>query len=203
MNLSFRIAAVAGLCCAIAGFAAAAAEGERSGIGWYAGTGIGPGSGAKYKLNGQWVTFEDGLKNATDTSPLIAINLVNAGVTLTPNLLFGASVSAVGKTGKVGTNDAHLQINNYLAAVTYFPFEQGLFVRGGVGLSNILIDTGAVSNRTSGTGILVGAGYALPVARRHNITFTADHSRQSYSGSSTKPDSSQFTAVYLGYMYRR
>jgi len=54
----------------------------------------------------------------------------------------------------------------------------------------------------SGYGILLGAGYALPIGRRHNITFTVDHSRQSYSGSTTKPDNSQFTAAYLGYMYR-
>ena len=67
----------------------------------------------------------------------------------------------------------------------------------------MLIDTGVSSNTAHGFGILVGAGYALPVARRHNITFTVDYSRQSYSGSSTKPDSSEFGAAYLGYMYRR
>jgi len=44
---------------------------------------------------------------------------------------------------------------------------------------------------------------ALQVAAHHNITFTADYSRQSYSGSSTKPTIPQFGAVYLGYMYRR
>ena len=32
---------------------------------------------------------------------------------------------------------------------------------------------------------------------------TVDYSRQSYSGSNTKPDSSEFGAAYLGYMYRR
>ena len=56
-------------------------------------------------------------------------------------------------------------------------------------------DTGVRSDRSSGA----HAG----VARGHNITFTVDYSRQSYSGSSTKPDSSEFTAAYLGYMYRR
>src|SRR3989442_1445082 len=65
------------------------------------------------------------------------------------------------------------------------------------------VGTGVPSDRPSGFGILLGAGYAFQVARGHNITFTVDYSRQSYSGSSTKPDSSEFTAAYLGYMYRR
>ena len=208
MNFSCRIAAVAGLSCAIAGFApaSAAAETDRSDSlwsHWYVGSGIGPGFGAKYKLNGQSITFDDRLQGATDKSPLIAINVVNAGIALSPSLLLGFSGSAVSQIGKLAGNDAHLQINNYFAALTWYPAEQGFFVRGGGGLSNILIDTGVRSDRSSGFGILLGAGYAFQVARGHNITFTVDYSRQSYSGSSTKPDSSEFTAAYLGYMYRR
>ncbi len=206
MNLSCRIAAVAGLSCAVAGFSAAAAEGDQADSlwsHWYVGAGIGPGFGAKYKLNGQSLSFSDTLQGATDKSSLLGINLVNAGVALSPNLLVGGSVSSVAQFGKLAGNDAHLQINNYLATLTWFPVEKGFFLRGGAGLSNILIDTGVSSNTAYGIGILVGAGFALPVAGRHNITFTADYSRQSYSGSSTKPDSSQFGAVYLGYMYRR
>ena len=207
MNLSCRIAAVAGLSCVIAGFAtaSAAAEGDQSESRWshwYVGTGIGPGFGAKYKLNGQSISFDDRLQGATDKTSPLGINIVNAGVALSPNLLFGFSGSAVGQFGKIAGNTTHLQINNYLAALTWFPVEKGFFVRGGAGLSNILIDTGVASDRVNGFGILVGAGYALPIGR-HNITFTVDYSRQSYSGSSTKPDSSEFGAVYLGYMYRR
>src|SRR5439155_2103046 len=142
-------------------------------------------------------------QNATDRSSLVAVNMVNAGIALSPSLLVGLSASAVGQGGTLAGKDAHLQINNFLAALTWFPAEKGFFLRGGAGLSNILIDTGVSSNTAHGFGILVGAGYALPVARRHNITFTVDYSRQSYSGSSTKPDSSEFGAAYLGYMYRR
>ncbi len=208
MNLSCRIAAVAGLSCAIAGFAStsAAAEGDQSESlwsHWYVGTGIGPGFGAKYKLNGQTITFDDRLQTATDKSPLIAVNVVNGGIALSRNLLLGFSGSAVAQTGKLAGNDAHLQISNYFAAVTWFPFEEGFFVRGGGGLSIILIDTGVTRDSTSGFGILLGGGFAQRVAGNHYITFTADYSRQSYSGSSTKPDNSQFGAVYLGYMYRR
>ena len=207
MNSSRRIAAVAGLSCAIAGFATASAAAEADpsypGGHWYIGSGIGPGFGAKYKVNGQSITFSDRLQGATDKSSLLGLNIVNAGIALSPNLLLGGSVSAVAQFGKIAGNDVQLQINNYLATLTWFPVEKGFFLRGGAGLSSMLIDTGVSSNTAHGFGILVGAGYALPVARRHNITFTVDYSRQSYSGSSIKPESSQFGAAYLGYMYRR
>ncbi len=207
MNFSCRIAAVAGLSCAT-GFASAAAAAEADkpesrGLGWYVGTGIGPGFGSKYKLNGQSITFSDRLQGATDKTSLVAVNVVNAGIALSSNLLVGFSGSLVAQGGKLAGNDAHLQINNYLAALTWFPAERGFFLRGGAGLSNIFIDTGVSSDRVNGFGILVGAGYALQIARGHNITFTVDYSRQSYSGSSTKPDNSEFGAAYLGYMYRR
>jgi len=208
MSSFCRIAAIGGLSCAIAGFApaSAAAEADRSDSmwsHWYVGTGLGAGFGAKFKLNGQSVSFDDALQGATDKSSLVAGNIVNGGIALTPSLLVGLSMSFVSQIGKIAGNDAHMQINNFLATVTWFPAERGFFVRGGAGPSSILIDNGTTSNRTGGFGLLVGAGYALQIAGHHNITFTADYSHQSYSGSSTKPDSSQFGAVYLGYMYRR
>src|SRR2546421_8937024 len=207
MNFSCRIAAAAGLSCALAGFvtASAAAEADSSYPGghWYIGTGIGRGLSAKYRVNGQSISFGDRLQGATDKSPLLGINLVNAGVALSPTLLLGGSASAVAQFGKIAGNDTHLQINNYLATLTWFPAEKGFFLRGGAGLSNIFIDTGTSSDTVHGFGVLVGAGFAIPVGLRHNITFTVDYSRQTYSGSSTKPDSSQFGAAYLGYMYRR
>jgi len=208
MNLSCRIAAVAGMSCAIAGFASAsaAAEGDQTESRWsqwYVGTGLGPGLSAKYKLNGQSISFNDRLQGASDKTPLIALNIINAGIALSPKLLFGFSGSAVSQTGKLAGSDTHLQINNYLATFTWFPVEKGFFLRGGAGLSNILVDTSNGNDVARGFGILVGAGFAVPIATRHNITFTVDYSRQSYNGSSTKPDSSQFGAVYLGYMYRR
>jgi hypothetical protein len=208
MNSFCRIAVVGGLSCAIAGFAhaSAAAEADQSyspWSHWYVGTGLGAGFGAKFKLNGQSVSFNDALQGATDKSSLVAGNIINAGIALSPSLLVGFSGSFVTQIGKIAGNDAHMQINNFLATVTWFPAEQGFFVRGGAGPSSILIDNGTTSNTTGGFGLLVGAGYALQIAGHHNITFTADYSRQSYSGSTTKPDSSQFGAVYLGYMYRR
>lgn len=171
---------------------------------WYIGTGIGPAFGAKFRLNGQWISFGDQMQGATDKTGLFAINIVNAGVALTPNLLVGFSGSLAAQSGKFAGEDASVQINNYFAALTYFPAEKGFFVRGGGGFSNIVLDSGpGDGDRSRGLGILVGAGYALPVAGRHNVTFTLDYSRQFYKRSDTKAEDSQFAAVYLGYMYRR
>src|SRR2546428_4990913 len=135
MNSFGRIAVIGGLSCAIAGFAPAAigAEGPADksaspGRGWYVGTGIGRGLGAKYKLNGQTISFDDRLQGATDKSPLIAINVVNAGIALSPSLLFGFSGPPGSQTGTLAGNDAHLQTNNSLSALTWYPAEQGCFV---------------------------------------------------------------------------
>ena len=222
MTSNRRIAAAV-LSCAIAGCAtAASAEGlllaQAPGASpapsasepfspwrhWYVGTGIGPGFGAKFKVAGQWVSFSDALTGATDKTGLFAANIVNGGVALTPNLLVGFSGSFAAQSGKIAGEDARVQINNYFAALTYFPAEKGFFVRGGGGFSNIVVDSGpGDGERSSGIGILLGAGYALPIGERHNITFTLDYSRQFYKRSDTKAEDSQFAAFYLGYLYRR
>jgi len=51
--------------------------------------------------------------------------------------------------------------------------------------------------------LLVGAGYALNLTGAHHITLSVEQTWQNYGGgSSTKPDSSQFTSVFLGYLYK-
>src|SRR5258706_11452392 len=208
MNSFCRIAAIGGVSCAIAGFAhaSAAAEADQSyspWSHWYVGAGLGAGFGAKFKLNGQSVSFDDALQGATDKSSLVAVNIVNAGIALSPSLLVGLSMSFVAQLGKIAGNDAHMQISNFFATATWFPAEQGFFVRGGAGPSSVLIDNGTTSNTTGGFGLLVGAGYALQIAGNHNITFTTDYSHPNYSRANTKPGNSPFRAVYLRYMYPR
>src|SRR3979409_190713 len=100
MNSFCRIAVMGGLSCAIAGFApaSAAAEADQSyspWSHWYVGTGLGAGFGAKFKLNGQSVSFNDALQSATDKSSLVAGNIINAGIALSPSVLVGLSASFV------------------------------------------------------------------------------------------------------------
>src|SRR5256885_8285557 len=113
MNSFCRIAAIGGVSFAIAGFARASAAAEADQFHspwshWYVGTGVGKGFGAKFKLNGQSVSFDDVLQGATDKSPLVAANLVYGGIALSPSLLVGLSASFVSQIGKINGNDAHM-----------------------------------------------------------------------------------------------
>jgi hypothetical protein len=182
----------------------AAAEPDSIWHHWFVGTGIGGAFGAKFRVNGQWISFSDELQGATDKSSLIAMNVINGGFALSPNLLVGFSGSLAAQNGKINGEDASVQINNYFAALTYFPTGKGFFVRGGGGYSNILVDSGpGDGERSNGIGVLLGGGYALPIGDHHNITFTLDYSRQFYKRSDTRAEDSQFGAAYIGYMYRR
>jgi len=180
MNSFCRIAASADCLCAIAGFAPAAigAEGPTDkpaspGRGWYVGTGIGRDSTRNTSCNGQSISFDDRLRGATDKSPLIALNIVNAGIALSRACCSGSAGRRSRRSASSPGNNAHLQINNYFCrAHVGTSAEQGFFVRGGGGLSNILIDTGVRSDRSSGFGILLGAGYAFQVAKATTSHFT-------------------------------
>ena len=168
----------------------------------YIGAGIGPGLGARFKVNGNTVTFSDQFQGATDKSPLIAVNVASFGLALNSKTLVGIDLSAVAQLGTIAGNATHVQITNSFAALTYFPWEKGLFVRGGVGISQLVTVSGSQSDTVRGLGALLGAGYALELSGRHHLTLTYTQTRQSYSSSGSKPDGSQFGAVYLGYMYR-
>jgi hypothetical protein len=96
-----------------------------------------------------------------------------------------------------------VQINNYFAGVTHFPWETGLYLRAGAGLSNFVTTVGSQTESSHGLGLVLGAGYAFRIIDGHHLSITYTQTWQSYGGSSTtKPDSSQFGGVYLGYMYR-
>jgi hypothetical protein len=180
------------------------ANAQTSTVGWYIGTGLGFATGAKYSFNGSTVTFGDHLQGTTDKSPLLGLNLINVGATLSPNWMLGFTIASAAQTARVPFGDVRLQINNYLVTGTWFPAAEGFFLRGGAGWANIQSESPGFSDQANGTAILFGLGYALPVgiSGKHHITFTFDHSRQSYGSSTTQPEKSQFSAGYVGYMYR-
>jgi outer membrane protein with beta-barrel domain len=170
---------------------------------WYAGAGIGPGISAHYRQDGRTLNFDEGMQGATDKSALAGFN-IGGGIQLDSRTLVGLGGSAVGKTAKINGNDAHTQINNYFVLATYFPYERGFFVRAGGGYANILVDNGTTSERTGGAGVQLGAGWAWRLVTQHYLTLAVDQSFQFYrSNSDHRPTRSEFSAAYLGYMYRR
>ena len=223
MNASVRTALLAVLLAASAVAPAVAAEGPPQGVPAageaaaappapdkssgepskvYIAAGIGPGLNARFKVNGNTVSFSDQFQGTTDKSPLVAVNVASFGLALNSKTLVGIDLSAVAQLGTIAGNATHVQITNSFAALTYFPWETGLYLRGGVGISSLVTVSGSQSDRVNGIGALLGAGYALQVSGRHHLTLTYTQTWQSYSSSGSKPDSSQFGAVYLGYMYR-
>ena len=171
------------------------------------GGGLGGGFGAKFKKNGQTVTFDDAFQGAIDKTPLVAVNVATFGIALKPGFYVGLDLSGVGQAGKIGSISTSVQITNYLAAVTWFPWETGLYLRGGAGLAGFVqvsnVNGSQNTEHASGLGVLVGVGYALRLSGAHHLTLTAEQTWQSYGGSgATKPDNSQVGAVYLGYLYQ-
>src|SRR5258706_3538095 len=113
MNSFCRIAAIGGVSCAIAGFAhaSAAAEADQSyspWSHWYVGAGLGAGFCAKFKLNGRSGSFDDAPQCAADKSSLVAPDIVNAGIALSPSLLVGFSGSFVTHACSIYGSDADI-----------------------------------------------------------------------------------------------
>lgn len=173
---------------------------------WYIGFGIGGGTDASYKYKGKEYSFDDEFKGYSEKSGILALNF-KVGATLTPKTLLGFDWTAVREEGKINvfgnTVTSSLQINNYFLMLTHFPWNEGFFLRGGGGLSNIVgeVKSGSLtwSDTASGSGLLGGVGYAFWLGKSFNLTVNLDHSRQFYPSSTTRPESSQFTTLSLGF----
>jgi outer membrane protein with beta-barrel domain len=169
---------------------------------WYAGAGVGLGLNAHYRQDGNTLDFDEGMPGVTEKTSLGSLR-IDGGVRLDPKTLVGLGVSGVGKSGKVNGEDASTSIVNVLATVTWFPAERGFFMRGGLGYASMLVDDGVDERRAKGVGLLAGVGWMWNVWPQHYVSLSIDQSFQFYgSGSDHKPTRSEFSAVYLGYMYR-
>jgi len=176
------------------------------------GAGLGGASNAKFKVNGQTVSFKDRFAGSTDDTPTVAVKVATFGIALKPGFYAGLDLTGIGKAGNVPstpgqTDKTAVQIIDYFGMLTWFPWESGPFLKAGAGLSTfaVAVNSNGSTDTThaSGLGLLLGAGFALQLSGAHHITLSVEQTWQSYGGSSsTKPDSSQFTSVFLGYLYK-
>jgi hypothetical protein len=166
--------------------------------------GVGAGSGtARYTVNGTSVSFSDQLQGSNDESPFVAVKVVTFGVEVRPNLFAGADLTGVAQSGTVAAKKISLQLSNYFATLTWFPWERGLFLKGAAGFSSLFIASGPDSERSNGLGALVSIGYALRLSGAHHLMLSAEQGWQTYWGSgATRADSSRYNAAYVGYMWR-
>jgi hypothetical protein len=166
---------------------------------WYIGFGLGTGSGNVRLQDGSERTFSD-LNGNRDTANVM-LNF-KVGATLAPTLLLGFDWTVVRATASDELADTFAQISNYDAMLTWFPWETGFLLRGGVGLSSLTVkaSTGTASGSTTYTGanLLVGAGYAFWLGDHFNLTLGLDASAQGYGDSAGSPKSSSLWALWVG-----
>ena len=169
---------------------------------WYIGFGFGTGNGSE-KYSSGTVTFQEDHESAWGMSvdPTNVTLNFKIGATLTPNLLVGFDLTAIRSQYDDSGSSTAIQVNNYDAVATWFPMGEGLFLRGGAGLSKIVwsVDTpyGDASNSEDGFNVLVGGGYAFWLGQTFNLTLNVDYSTQSYS--SDVIDSSNFWNLWVGF----
>ena len=169
---------------------------EREKSSWYIGFGIGSGDG----------NAEDNevFENADSTGPTVTLNF-GVGAILTPKIHLGFEASAWRREAQYdtysGTDDYAMQINNYLAAVTIFPFDKGLALKGGFGAAIAVHDYEDSSESYIGTAYLVGAGYHLWLGRTFNLGINFDYSRQRYNDEDFYDDTDFYSAYVSFYWF--
>ena len=175
----------------------AAMAGEKNKSKWYIGFGIGTGT---LQIEGETVddVYED--SSYVDVGDELTLNF-GVGAILNPKLHLGFDLSAIRQ--EVDADFSHesesYQINNYFAALSYYPWTKGFFVKVGAGFSNLVYEYDGVydvSDTYDGTGYLVGLGYDFWLGKSFNLGIHAEYSKQTYSDSHA-PDDTDFTSIYL------
>lgn len=164
--------------------------------GWYIGFGVGIPDGS---ISGQGDSFSFKEINGDRDPTRLALNF-KVGWTVNPRLLLGLDITAArAQASGDGLVDSAAQITNYNAVATFFPWERGFFVRGGLGLSALTLELDDESESYGGTNLLGGLGYAFWLGKQFNLTVNLDASKQFYGSSDLDPEGSQFWMLYAGF----
>ncbi len=170
---------------------------------WYIGFGIGAGDGQTY-LGGTTSSFHE-LLAASGADHFRLGGNFKIGATLNPNTLLGFDLTVLRAFGSApGDYNTWVQVSNWNLMFTFFPMQQGLFLRGGGGLA--WLETGIQDRYTLaqmtrdyvGLDVLGGVGWAFWLSRRFNLTVNADLSWQLYPWADDVRGSRIFL-VYVGF----
>ncbi len=168
---------------------------------WYIGFGLGAGDGTT-RLGDVSSTFGDVVRqDGHDDRGRLGLNF-KLGATVSPRFLLGFDVTSLRAFGGGYGDSTWVWVTNWNAVGTFFPWERGLFLRGGVGLATLEVGrtVSGVGTGTSGYGGvdgLLGVGYAFWLGRSFNLTVNLDVSRQWYD--SPDVDGSTFALAYIGF----
>jgi len=172
---------------------------------WYLGFGVGTGNGSlKTDAAGTFGLDEFMGADGVDYSPRITYN-AGLGAIVSSGLHLGFDISGIYAAAEASGGDAvaTFRITNYLAMVSFFPTDEGLFVRLGAGAAAAKrtwdYGAGVSGDETySGYGVLGGAGYAFWVGETLNLVLNFDYSYQSYG---EDLDATKFWNVYVSFYW--
>lgn len=162
---------------------------------WYIGFTIYPAGNLTVKYDDEFELLKDFDKKSA------AGFQFGGGATINSKLLVGGEIISF---SQVKEND-ELDFDNSLTetatgimgVATFFPMEKGFFVRGGLGLTSLTLqsdlefDDGTEdsdSDSVRGYGILAGVGYAWWLGQSFNLTANLDILHQSYNEEIGNPD---------------
>ncbi|MBF0224657.1 MAG: outer membrane beta-barrel protein [Desulfobacterales bacterium] len=179
--------------------------GEHQKSSWYIGFGVGTG---QLKVEGETMDDHfDGQYGIKVNNPG-AINF-GVGAILTPKLHLGFDLSAIAQTAESELNSSDeftLSIANYLAALTFYPMEEGFFLKAGLGICALHYEIDAksfanISDDYGGVAFLLGIGYDFWIGKSFNLGLHAEYSRQSYEDDNNAPDDTEFLNFYLSFYW--
>lgn len=182
---------------------------------WYIGFQVGGGA-ATIRLrdrgtypNANYVKGGDySMKEFLGSSPTTFDLDFQLGATITPKLLLGGQITAFAASAvydsPAGRHEASFTQSNLNLLATFFPWDRGLFLRGGLGLASASAtfkDPGYTDQKEEGSGLnaTVGLGWAWWLGRSFNLTGNLDWSGQGYDGDFFK--SGSLLTLNLGFMW--
>jgi len=138
-------------------------------------------------IGGASANYPDPLQEVLDLlEDMPGVSHVQVGIDLglyfplRPGSVLGAAISGIGDRYEV--NSEHIQINQYLYAVSYRIYPggtvgKGFFARGDVGLAKIVVDVSGLgsADSDSGVGFLVGGGYSWQISGGTWFSVNADY----------------------------
>jgi hypothetical protein len=166
---------------------------------WYIGFGLGSGDGGWTDDDGEKITFKKFSDGADDRSTMTLD--FGVGAILTNNFNIGFNVNYIDHYGTYAGYEFDVSIMNMMCMLTFFPMEEGLFLRAGIGTSRLYQKIESYgTNYVDGYGALLGAGYYFKLTKTFNLGLNFDYSVQKYSKSGYPKDSHAW-AVYLSFYW--
>lgn len=168
---------------------------------WYIGFGVGLGN---LEIEGETLDDMYGDNPYIDVGPEITFNF-GVGAIINPKLHLGLDISAIRQSAEDDFNQSlDFQINNYFAALSYYPIGKGFFIKAGAGISVAVIELDSVvfddSESYTGTGYLLGIGYDFWLGKTFNLGIHAEYSKQTYDDNDA-PEDTDFTSIYISFYW--